>query len=432
MVVKQASMANRRVLFVTGDFVPVNSNCTFRALGFVEELPGLGWDPFVLTRNPANAGWTHDPGLKADCPIFEVSGSTFLWRLLKKIPLIVPTWLLADRARSWIPFAVLRGVYLVWWFRIDLIFGSFQPWSSLVAAYLISKLTRRPLVSEFRDPIPESFGNTTSTKRLLALVAKIVGHSKGIVTTTVEISTNISMLAGGTIPPYSSVLPHGYRKVDLKPFDVPPINEYFILTFTGSFYRHFSVDTFCRAIAGFLGENPEMTDRLRLKIIGREKDEAFVFLRRSAEEHGIDRCLEILPWQSQKQLQATIAESHIVWFTDVGRFKIIPGKVSKMFACGRPVLALCSPGGATWRAVDETAASGNFNYDDVSGIQGFISRIYQAAIDRDILPNRNEEKLQDYSFRNLTERLVNLFSEATVSAGTTRHTSQATKDGQKV
>jgi len=427
-------MANRRVLVVTGDFVPVSSNCTFRALGFVEELPALGWDPFVLTQNPANAGWTHDPGLKADCPICQVSGSPLLWRLLKRISSLVPIWLLADRARSWIPFAVLRGVYLVWWYRIDLIFGSFQPWSSLVAAYLISKLTRRPLVSEFRDSIPKSLGNPALTKRRMALVTKIVRHSKRIVATTAEISTNIRMLAGGTLPPNSKVLAHGYRKVDLKPFDVPPIDKYFTLTFTGSFYRHCSVDTFCQAIAGFLGENPELTSRIRLKIIGREKEGAFIFLRRSAEEHGIDHCLEILPWQSQKELQVTIGESHLVWFTDVGRSEIVPGKLSKMFACGRPLLALSSVGGATWRAVDETAAGRNFEYDDVSGIQGFISRIYHAAIDRDVLPNRDEVKLQDYSFRALTERLVNLFAEATGSAGTARHTPQVAEDlsGQKI
>ena len=69
---------------VVGDFVPVSSNNTFRALGFAEELPNLGWDPFVLTRIPEQSEWSKDVGLRANCPSVQVAGNALLWRAMKK------------------------------------------------------------------------------------------------------------------------------------------------------------------------------------------------------------------------------------------------------------------------------------------------------------------------------------------------------------
>jgi hypothetical protein len=408
--------SRRKVLMVAGEFVPVSSNSTFRALGFVEELPDLGWEPFVLTQSPKQSLWSQDSELKAECPLTQVEGNALLWRILKKLAPIAPEHLLADRARSWVPFAVAKGVQLTLRHRVEVIFGSFQPWSALVTAYLIARYTGRPLVAEFRDPVMSVWRRSSEDQPRIELARRIALHARGIVTTTAEISEDIMKLSNGQLRDAPLVLPHGFREVDHQAFHVPPLADDFIMTFTGSLYRHRCIDTFCAAIAGFLESNPQLAGRVRLKIVGRPKEGSFEFLQNCANAHGIQNCVELLPWQSQQSLKDIIAASHMVWCTDTlagsGEGVIVPGKLAKMFACGRPLLALCKVGGATWRAVSETAAGEGFDYGDVPGIQGFISRIHEAASGRRARPHRNEAKLSDYSFHELTLRLADLFQKA--------------------
>jgi glycosyltransferase involved in cell wall biosynthesis len=410
---------NRKVLMVTGDFVPVTSNNTFRALGFVEELPELGWDPIVLTKNPEQAIWSIDSGLESSCPTYQVTGSVTIWRMWKKFvkntlfERIIPESLVADRGRSWIPFAVAKGVGLVLWHRIPVIFGSYQPLPSIVTAYLISKITKRPLIAEFRDPVLSAFGGFVSNRRL-ELARRIAKHAKRTVVTSEEISLDISKLADGDLKNPPAVLHHGFRLVDLKSPYIPEIQDKFVLTFTGTFYDHKCLDTLCEAISNLIHDNPELKGHIILKVIGRQKNRSFELMQQRAAVFEVQQYLEFLPWQSQLNLQAIIEESHIVWCTDTlrgaGEGIIIPGKLAKLFACGRPVLAFCRPEGATWRAVNETAAGETFDYLDSTGVHAYILKIYQTAVNGGGPYFRNDSALDSYSFRSLAAKLAECFA----------------------
>ena len=57
-----------------------------------------------------------------------------------------------DQAAPWILPAVIRGRKLVRQRDIDVIFATGSPWSGLIVGYLISRLTGKPLIADFRDP----------------------------------------------------------------------------------------------------------------------------------------------------------------------------------------------------------------------------------------------------------------------------------------
>lgn len=403
----------RKILIVTGDFVPVSSNCTFRALGFVEELPKFGWDPIVLTQNSQQSSWTQDVGLEAACPSHQVSGSSLLWRFLKKFSRIIPEVLLADRGRSWVPFAVIKGVELTLRYNISIIVGSYQPWSSLAAAYLISLFTGRPLVAEFRDPILKVLGDSPVNQRRLRLAARMAVHAKCIITTTAEISADIKKLSKDTLAREPLVLPHGYRKTDREAFYVPPLDQTFSITFAGTLYRHSCIETFCAAVSAFV--KLKHAERIRLNVVGRQKDGALDYFISCARKHGILEHLELSPWQSQENLKHIISQSHMVWCTDTlagsGEGVILPGRLAKMLACGRPVLALCAKEGPTWRAVRKTSAGEPFEYSDVDGIQGFISKVYEASRGAKFF-SRDDISLEEYSFRSITKKFTDAFNHS--------------------
>jgi hypothetical protein len=182
-------------------------------------------------------------------------------------------------------------------------------------------------------------------------------------------------------------------------------------------------------VSRFLRLNPQLTGRVRLKVVGRQKEGAFEFLQQCAQAHEILDSFEFLPWQSQESLKEIISLSHMVWCTDTlagsGEGVIMPGRLAKMFACGRPVLALCRAGGATWRAVRETGTGECFEYGDVLGTQGFISKVHEVAVQAGAMPQRNEAKLSEYSFSTLTTKLSDLLEEAMTRNGKTTSSLQS-------
>lgn len=414
-----ASVAAKRVLLVSGNFAPVSDNSSFRALGYVEELPRLGWEPVVLTRNPASTPWRIDSGLIPQCPTISVSGSVFLWkvwkRLRRKIEWAVPESIVADHGHSWIPFATLRGVRAVRRYDVSVVFGMFQPWSSLVVAFLISRLTKRPLIAEFRDPILSVVGTSKGAERRLDLARRIVLHAEHIVATTEEIAQDIAELVGHRLESPPVVLPHGFRNADRLDPEIPAMTGDFVLTFTGSLYPDQCLETLCGAVADLAASRPAAKGKIRLKIVGRQKENSFALITEAAARNGIEDALEFIPWQSQESLREIVAGSHLLWCTDATKRVIIPGKLAKLFAYGRPVLAICSPDGPTWRAVAETETGASFDYEDRDGVFRFVSGIFDAAVSGGARHPRNDSAVNNYSFSSLTARLAELLDTEAAS-----------------
>ncbi|MCK5212029.1 glycosyltransferase, partial [Candidatus Parcubacteria bacterium] len=57
-----------------------------------------------------------------------------------------------DRQVGWLPFAVKSGLNIIRQKKIDIIFSTGAPWTSLLVGRILSGLTNVPLVLDYRDP----------------------------------------------------------------------------------------------------------------------------------------------------------------------------------------------------------------------------------------------------------------------------------------
>lgn len=57
-----------------------------------------------------------------------------------------------DQAGPWVIPAFIKGLRVVRKHKMDAVFATGSPWSGLIVGYWISRLSRRPLVVDFRDP----------------------------------------------------------------------------------------------------------------------------------------------------------------------------------------------------------------------------------------------------------------------------------------
>lgn len=96
-----------------------------------------------------------------------------------------------DQAGPWILPAFFYGRKLVKKEKIDIIFATGSPWSSLVIGYLISKVTKTPLILDFRDPWINNPFHVSKGKTLDRWSARL---EKSLVRSAAAVSLNTEAL----------------------------------------------------------------------------------------------------------------------------------------------------------------------------------------------------------------------------------------------
>ena len=128
-----------------------------RTLRFVQQLPGFGWQPLVLTAHP-RAYERCSPDLDAEVPAVCVVRRAFALDTARHLAIAgryVAALARPDRWVTWKCPAVLEGLRMIREFKPDLIWSTYP----IATAHLIgAELARRsglPWVADFRDPMAQ-------------------------------------------------------------------------------------------------------------------------------------------------------------------------------------------------------------------------------------------------------------------------------------
>jgi hypothetical protein len=155
----------KKILMILYKFPPSNDVGAFRPIKFINHLNKFGWNPIVLA--PSNGVYfSNDPDLENSienkCKIFRVP----MFFPFKKLDLLKPTkfqavkhllwriWnrlALPDGVIAWIFSAIPAGIEIARMKNIDIIFASGQPFSSFIIASVISRITGKRLILDYRD-----------------------------------------------------------------------------------------------------------------------------------------------------------------------------------------------------------------------------------------------------------------------------------------
>lgn len=167
-----------------------------------------------------------EPGASGNASVFRTSAGGDAPRNASRIQrakdFVYDLCYFPDQAAPWIVPATLKGCQIVRRERIDTVFATGAPWSGLVVGYLVSRLTRKPFIADFRDPWvnnPFHHSKGATLDRISAEVERrIVRHAAAV-------SLNTHALENEFLQRYPEidrsrffVLPNGYDPAD---FDLP-------------------------------------------------------------------------------------------------------------------------------------------------------------------------------------------------------------------
>ena len=394
--------APQRVLVVAYYFPPMGGSGVQRVAKLVKYLPRYGWAPEVLTVEPGGY-LAFDASLlaeieSAEVPIHRTSSwdPTRLFRPKQATGLPredvrrrVSEWsqylFIPDNKIGWAPHALRRGKQLLAEQRFDAIFASAPPYTALLVAARLSRISGLPLVADFRDDWIENPRHVYPTSAHRALHQWLEGYvlraSKEVITINPFIQKQLqARAAAADVQVPVRVLPQGFDPEDFEAASVPRLpkkkDKKMRLLYSGLFYDAQTPDFFLQGLAAFIARRPEARRHVEAVFIGLVPEAS----QRLAEKLGLGKIVRYQGYLSHRETVAHLRAADVLWMTigeRPGAEGISTGKLFEYMGAQKPILALVPPGAAQ-QAIEPYGAARVVPPADVAAIADALEAFFEA------------------------------------------------------
>lgn len=385
-------------------FPPIKGSSGYlRTLKFAKYLPGYGVEPTVLTVNERAYEET-DPGLAGQVPAGVHVERCFALDARRHLAIRgrYPSFLaIPDRIATWIPSGILAGLRLIRTRRIDAIFSTYPIPSAHVIALALSRLTRKPWLADFRDPMWDEYVSIFAKGELKARKAIERAALRGCMHATVTTEGMRDLFLAryvGIEPGRISVIPNGFDEADFHGLE--PVAR-----------RSDAPVTFVHAgLLDPVDRNPAhfYLGLKRLKEEGRLRGLQFKVdmytpgkldgLRAEIAALGLEKIVRVLPPVPYKEaLRAMAMADVLLLFQGPSCENQIPAKLYEYFRIGKPILALTTESGETGKLIRANAAGLVVPIDASDHIAETVERCVTAVSNGIPLPAAGRERAATFS-----------------------------------
>ena len=425
----------RHVLTHTADVAPGDNALAHLSLPVNDETVHRvrSWDIFRLLlavrahlqklAGRRETGRSHPPQESKANSAFTGSGQPEISQisLLQRIKdFIYNTCYFPDHAGPWILPAVLKGVRLVRRYHLDCIFATGSPWSGLTVGLLVSRLTGKPLIADFRDPWvnnPFHMSKGAILDRLGHwLEAQVVRRAAAVSLNTDALREEFLSRYPDQVPDHFFVMPNGIDASDFAQASQPE-------------HRNGSRHTLTLCHAGFLYGVRDPSSLLEaLRIVNRDLvpyDRRVVFrqigkvsLNYDVRERYADlieqQTFVLEPAQPYQSCLASMVQSDIVVNIQSGTKTQIPSKLYDYLAIERPILHITPDSGALGTLVKRYQLGQQLDFSDVPGLVSYLRTMSDQLAEHGRLDEHYASRDQ-FLIENITADLVRRIHQVTGS-----------------
>jgi colanic acid biosynthesis glycosyl transferase WcaI len=411
------AQTRRSVLLITHSFAPALGSGVQRVLGFVTNLPALGWDSIVLTAS-------HPPAAHQDNALLDrvpratriertpwidltsharvaanvtavTAGSGRMGRTRAWLRRWLQRWVLVpDDAIGWVPFAIARGRRLLNTSGADVMLSTSPPASNHLVGLVLHRFTRTPWIADFRDLWTTSpYDAALNSYRLRWRSAleqwferKVLLAAQFVTTVTPGFLDALTAASGRRD---IVLLPNGFDPEALNGlYREPP--DRFTLTYTGRFYsEHRTIRGLLDVLANLADEGVITPANFQLRVVGASVGQVANELSRAALPAGLVivraqvRHREAL----QEQLNATMLL--VIVGASPGERDAVPAKLYEYIGARRPVFALVPPDSAVADIIRASMAGIVVDPADVAAVRNALRDAVREYSTRGDLPVPN-------------------------------------------
>lgn len=427
--------AMKKILIITYYFPPAGGPGVQRWLKFVKYLPDFGVQPHVyVPENPTYPivdeklnGEISDQAIIIKKKILEPYGlaSVFSKNKTKKISSgIIPNkkkqgflekLFLWVRGNLFIPDARVLWVkpsvkFLEPYLRengIDTVITSGPPHSLHLIGLALKQQSNIRWIADFRDPwttigYHQSLRLSASSERKHRQLESQVLNTADLILVTSK-TTKIEFEAITKQP--IEVITNGY---DNEKIAKQTPDEKFTLAHIGSFLSDRNPRILWKALRELTKENKQFANDFELKLIGAVSNE----ILQTIEEFKLTKYVNNLGYVSHDQAIAHQRKSQVLLLVEIDSAatkSIIPGKLFEYMVSERPILAIGPEDSDFAEIITQTNTGAFFMYDEKQRLKEQILAYYEQFLDGRL--QSHPVGLQQYSRKNLTEKLANLLKQ---------------------
>jgi glycosyltransferase involved in cell wall biosynthesis len=418
--------SSTKVLIITYYWPPSGGAGVQRWLKFSKYLPEFGWEPIVLTIDPAFAAYpVTDESLSEELPaslkVYKTPAVDY-FSIYKKDKTRIPTagfansidnslkgkilrfvrgnFFIPDPRKGWNRYAFKKACELITKEGINHIITTSPPHSTqLIGLKIKKKFQGIKWIADLRDPWTdiyyyEQFYPTLISKYLdLRLEKKVLKNADRIITVGASLKTSFSLKVNG-IADKIEVITNGYDEDDFKGLKSKS-PDVFTITYTGTLSDVYPIEGFLAALQIL----KEKGNNFRLKFIGSvsKKNKDLILSKTD------DSIVEFIPhvdhasaidYMLNTSLLLLIIPDH------QSNKSIITGKLFEYIATGKPIICLGPCDGDAAEILKETGHGFTFMYLDSTGILDYLELL--------ISDNSIHDKIssKEFSRIELTKKVI--------------------------
>lgn len=396
-----------------------------RWVKFAKYLPENGWEPVILTVDPAFAAYpVTDNSLSAEIPesisIYKTPARDYFSVYKKdrsKIPsagfavnpdnslkgklfrFIRGNFFIPDPRRGWNDYAFKKASELIKSMDIRHVITTSPPHSTqLIGLRLKKTFPQIRWIADLRDPWTDiyyykQFYPTVISKSVDSAYEREVLEKSDAIITVGESLKSLFSSKDASASTKTHIITNGYDPDDFQGESEPPAR--LTITYAGTLSDIYPIGGFIDA----LGILKESQIEFILRFVGSvsQKQKEMIISRVDPEN------LQVIPYcdhsSAIKYMRESSALLLIIPDHESSR-TILTGKLFEYNASSRPIICLGPPGGDAAQIIKEAGAGDTFDYYDTTSIGNFILKIAEGEI------KISKESKEKYSRKALTKRLA--------------------------
>jgi glycosyltransferase involved in cell wall biosynthesis len=315
-----------------------------------------------------------------------------------------------DEESGWFLPAFFRGIRLIRDEKIDLIYSTGRPWTAHLIGTALKVFTRRPLVSDFRDPWltnPFRLEYSPLKNRLEAFFEKTVIEKSDLVIANTD-NLKYEFIRRFSRQPSSKFISilNGFDPDDYS-FDIRTQKSHdgiFTITHTGFLYGKRDPKIFLDAVKLLLDEKKIDHHLLKILLVGS------VALPYDINEYiysnGLDKIIELYDHVVHKKSLQYLQQSDVLLLLQPGTKTQIPSKLFEYIGMGKPILAISPRDGATCDLVTKENLGEVAEPDDVRQIANAIYKLYLQWANGLRMDHLDREIYRKFNVKSLTTALA--------------------------
>jgi glycosyltransferase involved in cell wall biosynthesis len=347
------------------------------------------------------------------------SGGFF--KLLKTIYSEITTF--PDKDISWLPQAVIQGIFVIRKENIDVIFSSSPPHSTHVIATILKKLTGKKLVVDFRDPWTRSVWKEKGSHPLqhwkhrcaARLERWVIESADQIICVTPELQEDFREGYPDVPKEKFQNFYNGYDPdhVQLVADSQVRKSSRCVFTHAGSLYKKRDPSPLIKALDRVIQKGEVDRARILFQFIGPISQDLQHSIQ-LVKALGLDDVVHFLspvPYQESFQV---MRESDVLLLLQPGTRLQVPAKLYDYMCCDRPILALGQPKSATQAIIQDRF--GIFSdYESPQEIEQGISFLYSEP---EHFSRKISQFREEFNFSTTVTQLHHILEQPGISVET--------------